>query len=301
MPKKCTVILLLSVLGFASAAFATSGHINWGSWRFDWEVKDNAGIALRNVHYNNRLVLYKASMPAIRVRYQNDVCGPFLDQINWGKLLNISDCGDRKVCQRSFTVNGLAWAEIGVLAKIGKYRIYQVWYLSEDGQISMRMWSKGLYCNANHDHHPYWRIDFDLDEAAFDQVFVFDNDRPDEGFGPGWHKYTNEIDDVKRPSTNRLWFIRDALSEDGIWVLPGPDGIADSFSPKDVAPRLYHAPEDEPWPFGGGDLGYANGEDIQEKDIIFWYIAHLHHEAAGGADQWHWVGPHIRLSPGFIE
>lgn len=285
------VLGTLVVLGLATPVMAHSGHTVWGGWTFDWEVKDNAGIALRNVYFNNELVFYKASLPVIRVRYDHS-CGPYQDRINWDKLVKISNCGNKKVCQKSYSSGGRNWLEVGVYARIGAYHIYQAWYLSHDGWIGPTMWSKGLQCNVDHDHHPYWRMDFDINGFTSDQVFVYDNNRPNEGWGPGWHKYPQEINDVKNPGTDRVWFARDNPTEHGVWVIPGPDGAADSFSNKDAGVRRYHYAEDQPWPFGAwGHLGYLNGEDVQEKDIILWYVAHLHHEAAEGSDQWHWVGP----------
>lgn len=273
---------------------AHSGHTVWSGWRFDWEVKDNAGLGVRNVYYNDELVIYKASLPVIRVRYDHDACGPYADQINWGSLVNIGDrCGGQKVCQTSYTSGGREWLEVAVYARIGAYHIYQGWYFSHDGWIAPRVWSKGLQCEANHDHHPYWRMDLDVDGAANDQLFVFDSTRPDEGWGFGWHQHTNEFNETKSPPADRKWFVRDHPGGHGVWVLPGTaDGPADGFSSKDAAGRRYRYSEDIPWSFGAsGHLGYDNGDDVKEKDVIDWYVCHLQHAAAHGGAQWHSCGP----------
>lgn len=281
----------------APQAFAHSGHTVWGGWRFDWEVKDNAGIAIRNVYFNNELVLYKASLPVIRVQYDGNKCGPYADQISWGDLVKISNCGNKKVCQTSYTSSdGRNWLELGVYARIGSYHIYQAWYLSHDGYILPTVWSKGLQCKTNHNHHPYWRMDFDINGAGGDQIFVYDNNRPNEGWGNGWHKYTNELNEVKNTSTNRKWFVRDNSTSHGAWIIPGPDGTSDSFSNKDVGARRYHGSEDVAWAFGAsGHLGYNNGEGVEETDIVFWYVAHMRHLASDGSSQWHWVGPTVKV------
>jgi hypothetical protein len=279
-----------------SMAYAHEGHTTWGPWRFDWEVRDHAGIGIRNVYYNNELVFWKASMPVIRVRYAGNRCGPYADRITWGHLVQISNCGNRKVCQEEFSSGGQRWLELGVYARIGSYHIYQSWYFSNDGQIDVRMWSKGLQCRADHNHHPYWRMDFDLRGASGDQIFVYDNNRPNEGWGPGWHKYPSELNDVKNPGTGRVWFVRDNGSGHGAWVLPGPDGASDSFSNKDAAARRYLYAEDVAWAFGAsGHLGYGNGEDVAEEDVILWYVAHLPHAVSAGASVWHWAGPLLLL------
>ena len=53
-------------LGFAQSS---SEHIDWERWSFDYEVRDNTGLALRHVTYDGELVLGKASMPVLRVKY----------------------------------------------------------------------------------------------------------------------------------------------------------------------------------------------------------------------------------------
>ena len=135
-----------------------TGHIDWGRWSFDYAVADKEGLALVNVYYNEKVVLGKASVPVVRVKYLKDRCGPYHDQILWKLggshgLQKISNCNNEYVCCQSFTSDNMRWLEIGVYARIGAYHIYQVWYLSETGTILPTLWSKGLYCNINHTHH----------------------------------------------------------------------------------------------------------------------------------------------------
>lgn len=292
------LVVLLCALGFSSTTFAQSGHVNWGPWSFDWEVKDDAGLGLRSVRYQNEQILYKVSMPVIRVKYNGDACGPYADRISWGSLVGISWCGNNKVCQQTYSAGGRDWLEFGVLAEIGEYRIYQVYYLTNDGWINAALHSKGLQCEVTHQHHPYWRMDFDINDAANDQIFVFANNRGNEGWGNGWHKYTQEQQDIKNPPVNQSWFVRDNPTGHGVGIIPGSnDGVFDTFAAIDIATRRYHYDEDESWQFGAaGEVGYNNGEDIQEKDDIFWYIAHLHHMSSQGAGVWHSAGPWLHVS-----
>ena len=293
--KAVLVGMILSAVVTVPLA-AQSGHTVWGAWTFDWEVVGGNGLALRNVSFNNKYMIYKANLPVIRVRYDHS-CGPYADRIDWSNLVPISNCGDQKLCQKSYSSGGRNWLEVAVYARIGAYHLYQAWYLSHDGWIRAQLWSKGLQCDVDHDHHPYWRIDFDVAGAPSDQIFVYDNNRPDEGWGPGWHKHTNELNETKNPATNRRWVVRDHPGGQLAWVIPdAADGVADWFSTKDAASRRYQGAEDQPWPFGGGGhLGYDNGEDIQEKDVVYWYVCHLHHHAAEGGDQWHTCGPWLYL------
>ena len=302
MTKICFFTLrlaaLLLVLGSVSTTFAHSGHVNWGPWSFDWEVKDDAGLGIRQVKFQNELLIYKASMPVIRVKYDGDACGPYADRISWDSLVNISNCGGGKVCQETYSSGGHDWLEFGILAEIGEYRIYQVYYFTSDGWINAALWSRGLQCEINHAHHPYWRMDFDINGAASDQLFVRGDNIGNEGWGPGWHKYTNEQQAIKNPGQNTQWFVRDSPSNHGAWLIPGSnDGTFDSFAAIDYAARRYHGNEDEPWQFGAfGDVGYNNGESVEEQDDLVWYVAHLHHAASQGSGVWHQAGPWIFVS-----
>lgn len=136
----------------------------------------------------------KLSLSVIRVKYVQDEdlfhnplmkngCSPYNDQIMWDPediedipeaflhfgqpyhLVKITNCGGKPhyICHRIITWDGTEWIEVGVYARIGAYHIYQSWYLSKEGKIRSRVWSKGLSCNLDHLHHPYRRFHFDLD------------------------------------------------------------------------------------------------------------------------------------------
>lgn len=302
----CVALVVLTLLlGNALPAAAQSGHTSWWPWSFDWEVKDGAAIGLRNVYYKGELVIYRANLPVIRVRYNGGTT--YADRIYWENLLTGGDlCGvpfgcGIKVCQRSLNVGGRNWLEIGVWVILDQYRLFPSWILSDDGYIRPLLWSSGLQLHENHKHHPYWRVDFDINGAAGDQVFVWDNNRPNEGWGPGWHKYTIEENAVKNPATARRWYVRDNATGHGVWIFPGVnDGFADGFSNFDLAARLYHYPvENCPWPGlypdDVGELQGKNGENIAEKDVVVWYVPHLFHDASDGGCAWHWTGPLFKV------
>lgn len=316
-------LCLFCLVGVGTPAFAEpqSGTITWEKWTFGWEVYGNQSLVLSDMKYDGELVLLKASLPVIKVKYEREWpwyhpyswfgigrstgrCGPFQDRITWKHLVSAPACGGSKVCASSYTAGGVKWLEVGVYARIGEYHLYHAWYMSELGEIRPVLQSRGLSCNTTHQHHPYWRLDFGIAGEEGDQAFVYTDGAPDEGWGPGWHKYTNEVNAVKDPPKHRRWFVRDSMNGHGVWVLPGDgypplmnDGEPQScFSNQDVGVRLYHDEEDEEWVFGArGDLGYLGTEGIQEKDIVFWYTAHLPHDAALGPAAWLAVGPVLKV------
>jgi hypothetical protein len=317
------VLLFLCTLAppLPGLAVTMSEHMDWGQWSFDWEVRESTGLALRDVTYAGEQILAKASMPVVRVKYVKERvwwnpftwfgsradsgrCGPFQDRLRWQDLVPITNCGDGKLCVENSTLNGVKWLELGIYARIGEYHIYQAWHLSEDGEVRPVVQSRGLSCNTDHVHHPYWRFDFDINGNGMDQVFVHDDGGPDEGWGPGWKKYRNERNDNKSPATRRAWLVRDQLTGHGVWVLPGDgyaplegDGERDRFADHDVAIRRANPDEDIPWLFGArGQLG--NDEDnqsVQEQDVVFWYVAHLPHMAALGPTKWLALGPTLKI------
>jgi Cu2+-containing amine oxidase len=79
-------------------------------------------------------------------------------------------------------------------------------------------------------------------------------------------------------------------------LLPGRhDGVADSFSNRDLWIMLYHYNEDsrgnqgDAWDDGLSQ--YLNGENIDGQDVVLWYAGHLAHHSAEGSDEWHEAGP----------
>ena len=297
-------IVLMSFTAFLSLSSTgqakwESEPFQWGPWNLKWEINDQAGLALRNVSYQDELVLAKASLPVIRVNSER--CGPFQHRITPRQLQNIPNCGNDQMCIESHTINDLDWLELGVHAKIGQYHLYQAWYLSEDGQIQPSVQSWNVSCHSNHDYHAYWRLDFDIGGPDQDQVFVLDlGSTEDQGWGPGWRKYVKEVDDIKSsdPTHKRVWFVRDYDSSHGVWIIPGPaDGLPDDFSDRDISIRSYKTEEEGPWPFGaGGDLNYDDNENIQETNLVFWYIGHLPHKTADGdLPPRNWMGPLLKI------
>ena len=84
----------------------------------------------------------------------------------------------------------------------------------------------------------------------------------------------------------------------GYHILPGPnDGVADSFSNRDLWVMQYHGLEDKHGNQGdrfGDDLQfYLNGENVDGKDVVVWYCGHLSHLASHGGDEWHHAGPNL--------
>jgi Cu2+-containing amine oxidase len=282
---------------------SASGSVQWPStnnriWEFNWTLADTPdaeGIVISNSFFRGRQVFFKASLPSLRVQYDGP-CGPYKDPLNYD---NAHPNPTSKV--NVYTVG--FWGFLSVVVEayhtIGHYKLTERWYFWNDGTIAPRLFSAGLQCNYNHRHHVYWRFDFDIDGAANDLALEYNTTTPDLGWGPGWHTKQHEIVRLKNPATRRAWAILNKGGDyRGYMIIPGPnDGTADSFSTGDLWVLRYKGAEDQHGRQGSRtDDGLAqllNGEAADGQDLVLWYCAHLHHEAATGGDEVHSCGPDL--------
>jgi hypothetical protein len=281
-----------------------AGSIVWPSaneplWRLNWRLsQDPEGLVITHAFFRGRRVFWKASLPSLRVQYDQD-CGPYKDPLTSTNMLPTSRCPGQPVCIYSYVSQGLRGLGIESYHEIGWYRLTHRWVFWEDGTIMPRLYSAGLQCDGNHRHHAYWRLDFDVDGFPDDLALEFNAGAGDIGWGPGWAPILGESSRVKNPATRRSWAVMDKGTGLGYHVLPGPfDGFADDFSQRDLWVVRYHGTEDRRGNQGSAwsdelDRDLANEESTDGQDIILWYCGHLFHEHAHGGDEWHHVGPDL--------
>lgn len=272
------------------------GSIVWPSpnnplWRFNWSLADSPdeeGIVISQAYYRGHQVFYKASLPSLRVQYDGP-CGPYKDPLNYNDASTTTRCPTSRVCVYSYVSNGFRGLGVESYHRIGNYRLTHRWVFWEDGIVYPRLYSAGLQCSYNHRHHVYWRLDFDIDGAPNDLVLEYNT-------YAGWVPLTQETTRVKNPFSRRSWAVLDKGTRRGYFIVPGPnDGFADTFSNHDLWVMRYHPNEDlhgrQGNAYSDGLQPYINGENVDGADVVVWYCGHLSHEASGGGDEWHSVGP----------
>jgi hypothetical protein len=290
-----------------------SGTFTYGNWRFTWNVgSKNEGLELYDVRYKGIKVLFKASMPVVRVKYRGNAanvesgCGPYQDRLTWGNLIEPSGAFS-KVVARFFAGR----MELAVYARIGGYHLYQAWYFHEDGRLQPLLYSKGWSCSDNptwyrdHRHHPYWRLDFDIETAGNNEIREFR--RPSGSAGYIQTPYSLERNAFRSSNDADLfWTVGHVGSSRHVVIRYSTNEGRDvagapwfNYSTKDMGARRYHGNEDEGWTFGAlGHLGLASPpEAIAGQDVVFWAVGHLTHiwTAGDAADpHWHSTGPVIR-------
>jgi len=289
------VSFLLSGLFFntsQAARFTGVHHRDWQNWSFDYQVNGRAdGISLTKVKYKGVEILGKASMPVMRVFYDNDACGPYADRIG-GDLTPVSWANNELVVLREFSQSGRQWLEVGIQDTIGDYVIYQSWYLSADGILDGHIFSKGLQCNVNHIHYPYWRMDFDLAGKENDQIRKF--------VGSDWQTVATESNDSVTSANSHRWQVRDTITGDSVNIEFGSAGWSsidgtvvpeDSFVNNLILSRLFKSNENNGWPYGAhSEVPNDDGENINGQDLIVWYKGYMPHSADEGPDLWHSTG-----------
>jgi hypothetical protein len=312
---------LLSIFAFAvhlclaSAAHAQAlnpmpdaGSTTFGDWSFSWEIgnANSEGLVLRNVRWKGTKVLHKASMPVIRVKYRGDAssidagCGPYSDRVNAGNLSKFSG-QTTNVVARLF---GNDLMEIAVFSEIGGYDLYQAYYFHRSGRFEPVLYSSGWSCYGNgqensHKHHPYWRLDFDVDGISNRVRHAMTT----SGGGTSFAAYSSESGfTVPSNATGIMWTVTNNSTGKHVRVLSPNNERADvngspwfGFGQRDVHVRRYNFAEDKGWEFlSTQQLGYFTPAEVTEdQDVVFWSIAHLTHlwsQADVNNPHWHSKG-----------
>ncbi len=277
-----------------------SGTVDWRGWTFDYAVSGRMdGIALQDVAFRGVRVLERASMPAMTVFYDEDACGPFVDRLG-GELTPVDWADGAEVVLREVTVLGEPWLELGILDTLGEYVLYQSFYLGGDGQLDAHTFAKGLQCETDHVHYPFWRFDVDLAGADGDQVV---RDTAD-----GEAVMATEFDLPADAAAGHRWAVVDAATghrvdvafDDGSWNVPGQVVPEVLYETNTVHGRQYQAGEAGTWRWPAvrdlpqGDPGTAI------DDVVLWYRGFLPHTADEGPDLWHSTGVRLTvdLAPG---
>lgn len=282
-----------------------SGHLVWPSanekiWEFDFSLSDAPeGIVIKNAYFRGNKVFFKASLPSLRVQYDNNFTGPYKDPLSYDNAQFYPSGSAKKIWQYGYTSFGLRVLAVESFHQISWYKLKCRWLFFEDGRIMPRLYSSGIIEHKNHRHHAYWRFDFDINGAGNDLALEYNNYNPDFGWGKGWHIKANEIMRQKNVSSNRTWAILDKSTTRGYMIKPGPDdGVSDAYSTGDFWVNKYHPEEDKM-----GDQGsayddklhnYLNFEGTDGQDLVIWYCAHLEHNAEhDNGDEWHSAGPDL--------
>ncbi|WNS76455.1 hypothetical protein RRV45_05445 [Bacillus sp. DTU_2020_1000418_1_SI_GHA_SEK_038] len=285
---------------------------------------EGSGIELRHVKYRGKQVLYRAHVPILNVRYENDTCGPFRDwQYQEGMIeaigtdvapgFRLCSAPARTILDSGFDAGNFLGVAIYVEGQevvlvsemeAGWYRYISQWRLHADGTIRPRFGFSAVAnsCTCNrHIHHAYWRFDFDIRTAGNNVVQEFNN--PPIIGNSNLHTKNFEIRRSRAPQFNRQWIISNQLTGEGYTLIPGSnDGTSDSFGVGDVWILRYHSFELDDGQGYTRDVNaaranldkFVNGESINGQDVVLWYAAHFFHDESNPGEVAKFVGPELK-------
>jgi len=302
----------VGVYGYRSGAFTLSiaagdggdpgnnigqrnGRIEWEGWNLDYDTFAlSDGLTIHDVSFEGTPILDSASFPVMSVYYANNACGPYADRLN-GPQAQVTWADNALLVAREFTQDGKQWFELGIREFIGSYDIYQVWYLSADGELDGHVFSRGLQCNFDHVHYPMWRFDFDIDGTGNDRILR-------ETSAGQLTPYTTEFETEATAAFQHGWFVEDTQSgyrvrvdfdDGGRSVGDGRVVPASNYENNRVSGVAYRDSE-QGWTGGASrNLPYDNGESLTGGDAVLWYRGYLPHTPAEGSALWHSTGVRI--------
>lgn len=293
---------------------------------------NNSGVELLDVRHRGRSVLGQAHVPILNVDYQEDEapCGPtYRDWLGeeacfeaFGEDLipGFRLCSERPRTMIEAGFDGGNFRGVAVFfdgddlllvseLQAGWYRYMTEWRLVADGTIRPRFGFSAIanVCTCRtHVHHAYYRLDFDIDDTGLNSVEEFNADDGDPVFGREWTTVPIELSRERDPESERRW--RVARGGASCEILPGPsDGTADLYGGSDAWFLQFHEGEiDDGQGFTTSrvrsrqriDL-FANGEIIQNRDVVVWYALHWAHvDEELGDEVGVFIGPDLVCSWG---
>jgi hypothetical protein len=281
-----------------------------------------SAVELRNVDYRGKRVFARAHVPVLNVLYVNNACGPYRDWQyqegffaatgtdipNTNNSFRLCSAAPQTILDNSTDTGNFRGVavytngdETTIISEMeaGWYRYISEWHFFADGRIQPRFGFGGVtnscVCN-DHNHHVYWRFDFDVAGAS-----------PNSVYGPGLRSWpypiATEVKLIRSLFDDNRLNVQNLATGDTYSITPGfKDGSAfnDAYARGDawVLVRDPNGGElDDGYNSTGGSGTainldpFTNGQSVQGKDIVVWYGAHFLHTVDDQLS--HRVGPDL--------
>jgi hypothetical protein len=283
---------------------------------------DGSGLELRDVFYKGHRLLRRAGLPLLNVNYDPGGCGSYRDWQNG--MMDFEADGavpppgsryaeptrpPRTMCEHPGRDGGdfsgvaaektLERLVLTTQLLSGPYRYTQKWIFGLDGSIDARIAFTAIVdpCNIKpHNHHAYWRLEFDVGGDAQDHV---EETAPNSDTSPHWKRLPTETSRRNDPVKGGAWRVQSASAQRGYEIISGPgNGFANAWAVADAWVLKFHPDELDD---GGARQGpdgsavqldrYLNGESVDGANLVLWVHATDRHD---GNDRCHFVGPTLR-------
>ena len=316
-------------------------HVEWPAvnplWKLDVRhptctdsvQSSGTGLELTKVYYRDVLILERAEMPVLNVKYANDTCGPYRDWLDSedcftavgtdvpsaGSGFRVASAPPSTLCESGSDAGGfrgVAMYDQGnalwlmTETNAGWYRYVMEWKLYLDGTIEpifgFGATTNSCTCNL-HYHHAYWRLEWAPSGTTGNPATgIATLERRVSGTTNTWDPITTE-GTFLRPLTNwqNDWFrVRNPSTGVGYTIQPGAvDGQAngDTYGKWDFAGFAYNTGEiNDPNSNTSIEVGpWNNGETLgTTKRLVTWYHAtYTHNDPGGTGEPCELVGPRL--------
>lgn len=288
---------------------------------------NGSGIELRRVSYRGDLVLHRAHVPILNVKYEDNACGPFRDwQYEEGMLLadpgsdpvpgfRVSPTPVRTIIETGTDIGNflgvgvhIEGTEVVFTSEMHAawYRYVSQWRFDADGTLRPRFGFDAVRnsCTCEtHYHHVYWRFDFDIGTHQNNVVQEM-NMNPLIG-GRHWQTIDFESRRFRDTGRGRKWNVSNRQTGDGYLVLPGSNDSSSNdqsdapFGRGDVWVVRFRPDEIDDGvvaigpPYEAGIDQFVNFEGVDGQDVVVWYAGHFTHDESSGEEVSHIVGPDL--------
>ena len=307
---------------------------------------EGSGLEIRNVKYYGREFLGRAHVPILNVLYDPGGCGCYRDwndsprrfqadgvvttcyaESTPGTVQSVCDVGGSVGDVGSFVgtsaesfndSNGDPY-ELVLTSQYsaGWYRYRMKWHFFRDGRLlsEFAFATVNAACvQATHNHHAYYRYDFDIEGSANDFVVESSNVDSDltlvQETKREWGATTQEAMDK-----GIKWHIQDQTSNRGVVLIPSANDYllpATDFAYTDAMVVQYKPTEiDDGGGFSSsfcsinfeeqgpnGSPAIIDGQNVDGEDVVFWYRGGFRH-LAGGLNDCHLAGPMLAVNGGW--
>lgn len=316
-------------------------HVEWPAanplWKLDVRhplctdsvQSSGTGLELTNVYYRDVLILQRAEMPVLNVKYANDSCGPYRDWLDSedcftavgtdvpsaGSGFRVASAPPSTLCESGSDAGGfrgVALYDQGnalwlmTETNAGWYRYVMEWRLYLDGTIEpifgFGATLNSCTCNL-HYHHAYWRFEWAPSGIS---------GNPATGIATLEHRVAGTTDTWEpvategtflRPTTNWQtdWYrVRNPSTGVGYTIQPSAvDGQAngDTYGKWDFAALAYNAGQIND-PNSNTSIDISPWINVPPetlgttKRLVTWYHAtYTHDDPGGGGEACEVVGP----------
>lgn len=290
-------------------------------WEFCWipprasSGTNGSGIEIRDVKYKGRSVLKRGHAPILNVEYDPGGCGCFRDWLDQEVRFQadgvVNECFAQSTPDEVQTVCDVGGdgGDIGSFSGVateeypdrlvltsqnaaGWYRYTMQWIFYLDGRIQPQFGYSSVPdpCVQNtHNHHTYWRLDFDIEDSAHDYIVESSNLAEDLVLDTETARTWGD------PTDNVAWTVLDTQTGRGYQLTPGASDYGmpvDDFSQTDAFFTAFKPLEldDQTFQCAIRLNGLVNGEAINDTDVVMWYRGGSRH-IGGELDECEIVGP----------